>query len=176
MGPVRFHSRPAVRRPSPPERHAACVALIKPAGYENDPWGGHISRGKTTTQSTRNVSRPRRHCSQVFLSFKQYRDNSASRMKASPGRPHVEVGKVRTRGHGERLSIKPTRDRPSPDACVAAKVRPIPQGFVRCLRAAKDRHPAQVDESGRGASLRASLRRRASQASTREWIRPEMSP
>jgi hypothetical protein len=48
MRPVRFHSRPAVRRPSPPERHAACVALIKPAGYENDPWGGHISGGKTS--------------------------------------------------------------------------------------------------------------------------------
>jgi hypothetical protein len=140
--------------------------------------GADISRAvKQATQSTRNVSRPRRHCSQVFLSFKQYRDNSASRMKASPGRSHVEVGKVRTRGHAERLSIKPTREyRPSPDACVAAKVRPIPQGFVRWLRAAKDRHPAQVDESGRGASLRESLRRRASQASTREWIRPEMSP
>jgi hypothetical protein len=105
-------------------------------------------------------------------------------MKAGAGRSQVELGKVRTRGHGERLSIKPTREyRPSPHACVAAKVRPIPQGFVRTLRAAKDRHPAQVDEaakdrhsaqvdeSGRGASLR----RRASQASTREWARPEMS-
>ena len=47
MRPVRFHSRLLCVGPSPPERHAACVALIKPAGYENDPWGGYISRGKT---------------------------------------------------------------------------------------------------------------------------------
>jgi len=94
--------------------------------------GRHISRGKTSDAiDQKRLASQEALFSTILIVQTVDRDNSASRMKASPGRSQVEVGKVRTRGHGERLSIKPTREyRPSPHACVAAKVRPIPQGFV----------------------------------------------